>query len=275
MKSVRKRLTYANVMSSIAVFLVVAGGSALAAGGLGKNSVGTKQLKKEAVTAAKVKNGAITGGKIANGAVTGAQLGGGAVGASNLAANSVGAAAIADNAITGGKIADGAVGGSKIAGGAVTGDKIGSGAVGTANLAAGSVTTEKLAAAAQTHAYRTSHTGTQNIELPDEILLGNYGTAPVISSITLPTGNYVVTVASSFVNSAIALRTVECRLFEGTKEIGVASAALSELILVPVGSVSITATSSGGTLSLRCEANGNDVFDWGANATAISVAAVG
>ena len=30
MKSVRKRLTYANVMSSIAVFLVVAGGSAFA-----------------------------------------------------------------------------------------------------------------------------------------------------------------------------------------------------------------------------------------------------
>jgi hypothetical protein len=58
MKSVRKRLTYANVMSSLAVFLVVAGGSALAATQLGKNTVGTKQLKKEAVTLAKIKKAA-------------------------------------------------------------------------------------------------------------------------------------------------------------------------------------------------------------------------
>jgi hypothetical protein len=36
MQSVRRRLTYANVMSSIAVFLVVAGGSAFAAAKIGK-----------------------------------------------------------------------------------------------------------------------------------------------------------------------------------------------------------------------------------------------
>jgi hypothetical protein len=64
MKSVRRRVTYANVMSSLAVFLVVAGGSALAAGTLGKNTVGTKQLKNNAVTGAKIKNGAITGAKL-------------------------------------------------------------------------------------------------------------------------------------------------------------------------------------------------------------------
>lgn len=64
MKQIRKRLTYANVMSSIAVFLILGGATALAAGQLGKNTVGTKQLKKEAVTAAKIKNGAVTGSKI-------------------------------------------------------------------------------------------------------------------------------------------------------------------------------------------------------------------
>lgn len=58
MKFARGRLTYANVMSSIAVFLVVAGGSAFAASQLGKESVGTKQLKKEAVTLAKIKQAA-------------------------------------------------------------------------------------------------------------------------------------------------------------------------------------------------------------------------
>jgi len=40
LKQIHKRLTYANVMSSIAVFLVLGGGAAVAAG-LGKNSVGT------------------------------------------------------------------------------------------------------------------------------------------------------------------------------------------------------------------------------------------
>ena len=60
MKQIRKRLTYANVMSSIAVFLVLGGATALAAG-LAKNSVGTKQLKKNAVVSSKVKNGSLTG----------------------------------------------------------------------------------------------------------------------------------------------------------------------------------------------------------------------
>jgi hypothetical protein len=72
-KQIRKRLTYANVMSSIAVFLVL-GGAAFAAAQLPKNSVGSKQLKKNAVTTAKIKNNAITTGKIKNGAVSGAKV---------------------------------------------------------------------------------------------------------------------------------------------------------------------------------------------------------
>jgi hypothetical protein len=64
LKRLVSRLTYANVVASLALFLVVAGGSAFAASHLGKNSVGSKQLKKNAVTAAKIKNGAVTGAKI-------------------------------------------------------------------------------------------------------------------------------------------------------------------------------------------------------------------
>ena len=73
MNQIRKRLTYANVMSSIAVFLVLGGATALAAG-LAKNSVGSKQLKKNAVTAAKIKKNAITTTKIKKDAVTGTQV---------------------------------------------------------------------------------------------------------------------------------------------------------------------------------------------------------
>jgi hypothetical protein len=60
MHRIRGKLTYANVISTLALFLVLAGGSAIAAGQLGKNSVGSKQLKPDAVTAAKIKDGAIT-----------------------------------------------------------------------------------------------------------------------------------------------------------------------------------------------------------------------
>jgi hypothetical protein len=53
MKRLRGNLTYANVMATIAVFLVL-GGSAVAATQLPGESVGTKQLKKGAVTPGKL-----------------------------------------------------------------------------------------------------------------------------------------------------------------------------------------------------------------------------
>jgi hypothetical protein len=96
-------LTYANVMSSLAVFLVIGGATALAAG-LAKNSVGTKQLKKNAVTTAKNKNNAVTTGKLKDSAVTGGKL--------------------ADASVTGGKVANEAIVTAKIANGAVDASKL-------------------------------------------------------------------------------------------------------------------------------------------------------
>ena len=51
-------------MSTLAVFLLLGGATALAASQLQKNSVGPKQLKKNAVTTAKIRNGAVTGSKV-------------------------------------------------------------------------------------------------------------------------------------------------------------------------------------------------------------------
>jgi hypothetical protein len=65
----RRHLTYANVVATLALFLVLSGGAAYAAGKLGKNSVGTKQLKNAAVTTAKLKNGAVTGAKVVVGSL--------------------------------------------------------------------------------------------------------------------------------------------------------------------------------------------------------------
>ena len=124
MKRFLPRLTYANVVSTLCLFLLLGGGSALAATQLAKNSVGTKQIKKNAVATAKIKNGAITTKKIKNGAVTTAKIGGAAVTTSKLA----------DNAVTSGNIADAAVTNSQLADNAVTSGKIADGEVRAADL---------------------------------------------------------------------------------------------------------------------------------------------
>jgi hypothetical protein len=66
-----ERLTFANVISVVAVFLAL-GGSAYAA--LGRNSVGPRQLKRNAVTTTKIKRGAVTTARIKGNAVTGAKI---------------------------------------------------------------------------------------------------------------------------------------------------------------------------------------------------------
>ena len=69
----RPKLSYANVMATVAVFIAL-GGASYAALKLPKNSVGAKQLKKNAVTTAKIKKEAVTAAKVKKGTLTGAQI---------------------------------------------------------------------------------------------------------------------------------------------------------------------------------------------------------
>jgi hypothetical protein len=89
-QQIRKRLTYANVMSSLAVFLVLGGGAAYAAKKIGSHelrggSVTTAKIKRNAVTRSKIKAGAISTAKIAKEAVTNARLADGSVSLEKLA----------------------------------------------------------------------------------------------------------------------------------------------------------------------------------------------
>jgi hypothetical protein len=165
---IRKRLTYANVMSSIAIFLVLGGATAFAAATLGKNSVGTKQLKKNAVTSVKIKNAAVTEAKIKNAAVTEAK--------------------IKDGAVTNAKLADGSVSSGKVQNGAITGDKLAAGAVTGASIDAGSTPFTQITG-------RVRNAGPIDLSTPGPVLVGTYNQPPNEDDIYL--GGLDVTFQSS------------------------------------------------------------------------------
>jgi hypothetical protein len=71
---VRRYLSFENVLVTVVALVVLAGGTAIAASQLAKNSVGSKQLKANAVTAAKIKKNAVTAAKIKAGAVNGKKV---------------------------------------------------------------------------------------------------------------------------------------------------------------------------------------------------------
>jgi hypothetical protein len=145
MKRIRGKLTYANVVATIALFLAVGGASAMAASQLAKNSVGAKQLKSNSVTAAKIKAGAVTSPKVAAGAIGAAQLASGAVGTSALGNGAVTDGKLADGAVSTAKLLDGSVTAGKLAAGSVSAGKLGDGSVTTAKIPDGSITENKLA----------------------------------------------------------------------------------------------------------------------------------
>jgi hypothetical protein len=80
MRAVGRKLTYANVVATLALFLALSGGVVWAAG-----KIGAKNLKANAVTAGKIKRNAVTNAKIRGNAVTTVKIKDGAVDFAKLA----------------------------------------------------------------------------------------------------------------------------------------------------------------------------------------------
>lgn len=104
MKHLRKRLSYANVMSSLAVFLVLGGATAVAAHVVPRNSVGPRQLQPRAVKTGYIDRNAVRVGKIALEAVRAGKLAKNAVPTNRLRNNAVATEKIANGAVTAGKL---------------------------------------------------------------------------------------------------------------------------------------------------------------------------
>lgn len=85
----RRRLTYANVVSTVALFLALSGGVVFAAA-----KIGTRDIQADAVATGKIAPRAVTAKRLAEGAVKGRQLG----------RRAVASRAIAKEAVTPGKM---------------------------------------------------------------------------------------------------------------------------------------------------------------------------
>src|SRR5882757_2695502 len=75
----RRHLTYANVVSTVCLFLLL-GGVAYAGTQLAKGSVGTNQLKAEAVTKGKLHPNAVNSKKVVDISLTGSDIQAGTLG---------------------------------------------------------------------------------------------------------------------------------------------------------------------------------------------------
>jgi len=110
LKQLSKHLSFANVMSCIALFLAL-GGAAYAA----KSKVKTKDLGNGVVTTPKLHNGAVTAPKLHNRSVISSKIAAGNVGTEALAKGAVRSEQLGGGVVTEGKIKAGAVSSSKLA----------------------------------------------------------------------------------------------------------------------------------------------------------------
>jgi hypothetical protein len=79
LSKIRSRLSYANVASTLALFLAVSGGTALAA-----SKIGTNQIQRNAVTSSRIAPNAVTSSRLANNAVTGPKIRAGSITSSDV-----------------------------------------------------------------------------------------------------------------------------------------------------------------------------------------------
>ena len=132
-KRLRAKLTYSNVIASIALFAALSG-VAVAANNLPRHSVGPKQLKRGAVTAAKLRKEAVKTNKLARKAVKVGKIGPNAVLPGNITNGAINTDKIATNTIRARNIHNNVVTTNKLNNNAVTHQKLGPEAVGAGNM---------------------------------------------------------------------------------------------------------------------------------------------
>jgi hypothetical protein len=131
LERIRSRLTYANVVATLALFIALGTGSAYAA-----NTIGSSDVIDGSLTGADIQNESLVGGdELAPDSVGGGRIRDGGIKTQDIFDGTVGTDDVADNALTGGDIFDGSVGNADL----------GPDSVGSANLQTDSVKATEIA----------------------------------------------------------------------------------------------------------------------------------
>jgi len=110
----KPRLSYANVVSTLALLIALSGGVAYAASKLPDRSVGEFQLRPGAVTAEKIRKNAVTAPKIKAEAIKQGKIAGGSITAVKMTPASVSSSSLQNGSVTNEKLAPEAVTGDKV-----------------------------------------------------------------------------------------------------------------------------------------------------------------
>jgi hypothetical protein len=145
----RPHFTYANIVSTLALFLALSGGAAFAAGKIHSGDIAAKAVKSAnlapgAVHTSNLFKRAITSGKLALGAVHGNQIVDGGVGAKQVADGAIGNKQVADKSISAKQVADGAIGAKQVADKSISAKQIADGAIGSTQIGAAAVAPSNL-----------------------------------------------------------------------------------------------------------------------------------
>ena len=132
LRNLRHRLTYANIVSSLALFLVLSGGTAVAL--TGSNTVFTDDIT----------NGEVRNADIGANAVNGAKVQNQSLGASDIAPDSLTAGRLAPNSATASELAGDAVSGPKVANDSLKGEDVDETSLGQVPAAANANTLDNL-----------------------------------------------------------------------------------------------------------------------------------
>jgi hypothetical protein len=154
-----RRLTYANVVSTLALFFALSTGAVYAANewtganivdgsltylDIAPDSLGSGRIKDESLQAVDLAGFSVGNSEIVDGAVTGPKIDRDAVGPDEIATNAVGGLEIAPDSINGDEIQDNSIGAAELQPNSVGSSEIRTEAVGTSELAIASVNGSKI-----------------------------------------------------------------------------------------------------------------------------------
>jgi hypothetical protein len=140
LQRLREHLTYANVMATLAVFLVLAGGTAWAT----HEVINSSDVVNESLTGADIQNGTLTGADVFNNTISGADITNGSLTGADVFDNTLGGADITNGSLTGADIANESIGAADIGSQQVGPDEVINDSLLQSDIRAGAVTGDEV-----------------------------------------------------------------------------------------------------------------------------------